>query len=148
MPRNSKPRAWESYLLYGLAAGLGVTTLLIYNQLTAADKTLGDVAALVLHIYRNQLILLIFTIVAAISLAYFFQKSHHQREKTVNFTKRVSLDEYEKNKKATTEQAVKQLLESDRYKKYLEDKKNNRIREVELSGDDKIVLSDDSSTDD
>lgn len=148
MPRNSKPQVWETYLLYGLSAGLGVTTLLIYNQLSAADKTLGDVAALVLHIYRNQLVLLILSIVLAVGVAYFFQKTHHQKEKPVNFNKKVSLDEYEKNKKVTTEQAVKQLMESERYKKYVDDKKNNRLREVELSSDDKIVLSDDSSTDD
>lgn len=139
-------RLSEKLILSGLFGGLGLTSFLIVRKLNEYDTSFAEAVVIVLNMYRNQIVMLILTILAVMLTAYYFKKNTFHKEKvSLNCTKKVSLDEYEKNKKVLTEQAVKKLMESEAYKKYVEDKQNNRLRDVQLDESDKIVLSDDSS---
>lgn len=136
----------ERVALLTLVFGLTGTSVLIARQLSNEKTTLAEVAHNVLFMYKYQIICLILTILVALTAAYTFQKkSYQKKEVTLKCTNKISTDEYEKAKKVLTDDAVKKLVESEAYMKYLEDKNNNRLRNVELDDSDRIVLSDDSS---
>jgi len=137
-------RMSEGLILGCLISGLGVTTLLIYK--TERSKPIPALILDTLILYKSEIAILIVTIVSIFLAAFFFKKKTYQKEKvSLNCTKKVSVDEYEKTKKVLTDDAVKKLVESEAFKKYVEEKNNNRLREVELTESDKIILSDDSS---
>lgn len=139
------PRIPESVVLISLLGGLGVTTALISMKLVNMEKSIPDAIAEAFWIYRSQIVVLVITIFLLLATAYFFQKSINPVEKISNWTKKVPAEVYERNKQIETEQAVRKLVESEAYKKYLDDKNNNRLRDIQFDEDDQIVLSDDSS---
>jgi len=138
----------ESLILGCLLSGLGITTVVLYNKVSTWEKSLGEAIIEGLELYRMQIVLLIVTMIIALGAALFFQKRQYKKEKTsLNCTKKISVEEYERAKKKQTEEAVSRLIHSEAYKKYVEDKNNNRLREVEMAESDRIILSDDSSVD-
>lgn len=78
-------------------------------------------------------------------LTYIFYNRRLKNEmKRLNCTPRITLEEYNKNKEIWTAEAVAELKESPEYREYLKNKKNGTLKEIELTEDDKIVLSDES----
>ena len=140
MPRNP-----ESVVLFSLLGGLGLTTALISFKLVNMEKSIPDAVAEAFWIYRSQIAVLVITIFLLLATAYFFQKSINPVEKISNWTRKVPVEVYERNKQIETEQAVRKLVESEAYKKYLDDKNNNRLKDIQFDEDDQIALSDDSS---
>ena len=78
----------------------------------------------------------------------YFNRRHKKEMKRLNCTQRISTEEYDRNKEIWTAEAVAELKESSEFKEYLENKKNGTLKEIELTEDDKIVLSDDSDVED
>ena len=56
----------------------------------------------------------------------------------------MSVDDYERKKKALTEKELQKLTESEEYKAYMKKKANGELKDLKLDEDDKIDLSDDS----
>jgi len=138
----------EGLILGCLLSGLGITTVILYNEVSTWKKSLGEAILEGLELYKIQIMILIFTLIIGLGVALFFQKRSYKKEKvSLNCTKKISVEEYEKAKKRQTEEAVQKLVNSEVYKKYVEDKNNNRLREVEMTESDRIILSDDSSAD-
>jgi len=99
------------------------------------------------YFLENRKEILIFTIPAILILlvTYFIMDRRHKRE-MLKFTSTIKIapEEYERNKKILTDEAVRTLVESPEYLQYLTSKQKGELKEVELNEDDKIVLSDDS----
>jgi len=99
------------------------------------------------YFLENRKEILIFTIPAILILlvTYFIMDRRHKRE-MLKFTSTIKIapEEYERNKKILTDEAVRTLVESPEYLQYLTNKQKGELKEVELTEDDKIVLSDDS----
>lgn len=72
------------------------------------------------------------------------QSKNKQLDRTKCST-RIPREQYESFKKKYTEDTIREYMESFEYRRYVDVKRNNRLREVELTDSDNIVLSDDSS---
>ena len=70
-----------------------------------------------------------------------------ERERTqkklrgMNYTRKLPVEVYDRLKEKQTKIAVRQLKSSELYKKYLQDKKEGRIKDIVLSDDDKVEFS-------
>lgn len=138
----------EGLILGCLLSGLGITTVILYNEVSTWKKSLSEAILEGLELYKVQIVIFIVTLIIGLGAALYFQKRSYKKEKvSLNCTKKISVDEYEKTKKILTEEAVQKLVNSEDYKKYLDNKNNNRLRELEMTESDRIVLSDDSSAD-
>jgi len=145
-------RMSEGLILGCLVSGFSITSIFVALQIKESTKNLNkSFPALIHHVldtYKIEISVLIVSIIAVLVTAYFFQrKTYHKEKVSLNCTKKVSVEEYEKIKKKTTEEAVKKLIESKPYQEYQAKKKANEVKEVELNESDKIVLSDDSDDD-
>jgi len=145
-------RMSEGLILGCLVSGFSITSIFVALQIKESTQNLGkSFPALIHHVldtYKIEISVLIVSIIAILATAYFFQrKTYHKEKVSLNCTKKVPVEEYEKIKKKTTEEAVKKLIESKPYQEYQAKKKANELKEVELNESDKIVLSDDSDDD-
>lgn len=97
---------------------------------------------------RSEILVFVIAFLIILASVYFYLNRRFKKEsKRFNSSVRMTVDEYEKKKKILTKQALKNLMESPEYQQYLEDKKNGALKEIELTEEDKIVLSDDSDED-
>lgn len=79
---------------------------------------------------------------AIMSLVY----ARRKKEKNpLNYTKKIPREYYDSFKKKYTEDTIKEFMESFEFKRYMNVKQNNGLKEIELTDSDNIVLSDDSS---
>jgi len=91
--------------------------------------------------------ILIFTIptIVILLVTYWVVEKRHKREMIrYNSSLKITPEEYERNKKILTDEAIKNLIESPEYLQYQANKQKGELKEIELTEDDKIVLSDDS----
>jgi len=141
-------RMSEGLILGCLVSGFGVTSILVFNKLSDMEISLSQGLVTAFELYKSQIIILLSTLILVLLAVFLFQRRSYKKEKIpLNCTKKVSVEEYERTKSRLTNEAVKKLVESEAYKKYVEDKNGNRLREIELNESDRIVLSDDSSAD-
>ena len=95
--------------------------------------------------HRSEILMIIVPTLCVLFFAYWYNNRNYNREiKKYNSTFRIPVEEFEQQKRILTREALKNLQESAEYQQYLEDKKVGALKEVELTEDDKIVLSDDS----
>jgi len=142
----------EGLVLGCLLSGFSITSIFVLLQIRdytiEHNESFGNLITQVLDTYKIEISVLIVSIIVALVSAYLFQRKTYNKEKvTLNCTKKVPVEEYEKIKKKTTEEAVKKLIESKPFQEYQAKKKANELKEVELNESDKIVLSDDSDDD-
>jgi len=145
-------RMSEGLVLGCLLSGFSITSIFVLLQIRdytiEHNESFGNLITQVLDTYKIEISVLIVSIIVALVSAYLFQRKTYNKEKvTLNCTKKVPVEEYEKIKKKTTEEAVKKLIESKPFQEYQAKKKANELKEVELNESDKIVLSDDSDDD-
>jgi len=142
----------EGLVLGCLLSGFSITSIFVLLQIrdytNSNEESFGSLVTKVLDTYKIEISVLIVSIIVVLVSAYLLQRKTYNKEKvTLNCTKKMPVEEYEKIKKKTTEEAVKKLVESKPFQEYQAKKKANELKEVELNESDKIVLSDDSDDD-
>ena len=121
-----------------------VTTDFVYNQGAKSEMLLHDTG--ISSLSTLEIVGSIATVLCLLSTILFCKMRRQQKEIVrLTCTRRVPVQQYEIRKKRYTEDSVRELLDSLEYKKYVDNKKKNLLKNVELTESDNIILSDDSS---
>lgn len=107
------------------------------------DKDLGFLALMSCHI--KEIIIVLIGLLVFVGVAVNLKQIKKKEVDRAKCATRIPREHYESFKKKYTEDTIREYMESFEYRRYVDVKRNNRLREIELTDSDNIVLSDDSS---
>jgi hypothetical protein len=135
----------KSIALVLLPITIAFTTYQLTDCHISKEHALARVSVLVSD-YLKEIVIGLIGFLVVLKVIRILKQAKKKPE--VNFEKcttRIPREHYESFKKKYTEDTIREYMESFEFKRYVDVKRNNRLREIELTDSDNIVLSDDSS---